>query len=90
MMTYPTDNAFGRYLDERRKEEDHFRAHINEYVRTLAQGGECDQSASGFGHCNRTDDHYTHEARASNGNVLGRWRVRKLIEPVDPNIQLPE
>jgi hypothetical protein len=89
-MTYPTDNAYGRYLEDRRKEEDNFRSNSREYVRTTTGGQECTESFSNFGHCNRTDDHFTHEARAANGNILGRWRIRKQIEAVDPNIQLPE
>ncbi len=80
--------AYERYVQERNEEEAAFQQNRNDYL--YQPGGDCHESAPKIGSCSRAEAHYTHEARGSSGNVLGRWRVRKVVEPVDPNIQLPE
>ncbi len=92
-MSETKESAYDAYVKARTAEEDAFRANRGDYVLYRMAGkpyGSCTESEPGMGRCDRTDDHYTHEARGGAGNILGRWRVRKLIEKVDPNIQLPE
>lgn len=87
-----TNTAYQRYLQERTLEERKFQKNKNDYLKVfpINDGGTCQEIASDIGHCDRIDDHYTHEARSGSGKVLGRWRIRKVVEVVDPLIPLPE